>query len=163
MSFTWSPGDPDYLLVARIAGPIIFIWMLFSIRKLLLGLSSNNWIPINAKVEDVRIDHETDSDDDTWYKPKITYGYRLGNGRWVKSSRVSYRVLSSMNYSEAMKHVSGVKSGGNLRVYQNPKKPQQSVVFPGINFGNIFEIIVPIIMLIILLHGVHKHSEIVGL
>ena len=82
-------------------------------------------------------------------------------GELVSSSRASYKLLSTMNYGEAIDNLAGVNKGKEITVYYNPNKPRQSVLLRGVNLGNYCEVIFIFIFLVMLFNGINIHQEII--
>jgi hypothetical protein len=157
MELSFSPGDPYYLPAVGVAAVAAGVFLLLSLRRLLLGLQSNRWKPGLATVESVSIEEKTDSDNDSWFRPRVKYSFTSRSGRFVRSNRVSYRSLSTMDYGDAAKNLTGVLPGKQITIYYNPVNPRQSVLIRGVGIGNYLEIVLLFIFLLFALNGIHKH------
>lgn len=160
MTFTFSPGDTHYLPVILAIIAVAAVALLLSVRRLLLGISSKNWKPVRATVISVSIDHSTDTDNDTWYRPRMQYSFIAGSGQRFRSSRLSYRSLETLNYGDVASSMTGVLPGKEIRVHYNPGNPKQSVYFKGVSLGNYLEIGVLVMLLLFAADGIRKHVAI---
>ena len=130
---------------------------MLAVRRFFLGLSSNHWLRVKAKVISTGVDSRNNSDNETWFNPKIRYSYRLATGRTYYSTRMSYKLLSSEDYMEAFQYIEGLKPGSELYVYINPGNNRQSVVVKGVNVRNVVEIVFYLIFVGLTLNGLHIH------
>ena len=66
-----------------------------------------------------------------------------------------------MSHGKSSRYISGVYVGKKIMVYYNRKKPNQSVLLKGINFGNYLEIISLVVFLVFLSNGLENHREMI--
>lgn len=123
-----------------IYGKILF-WALsiaaffYELYQFLMGRASKKWQRLPAEVIGVKVKTRVD-DGVEESKATIEYKYFYRNSLY-RGNKVKYGNWWSRNYGEAAKKVAGVIEGGEIKIFVNPVRPSQSVVYSGYE-GNIY-------------------------
>lgn len=114
------------------------------------GWQSESWPTATGRIISHEIDIDTDDEGDTDYTPRIRYSYTVDDQRYT-GTRIAILGRSYNSQREAQAKLDEYPIESQPTVYYKPSAPEQSVLEPGLTFGNY---IFPFIGLIFVLVGI---------
>ena len=96
--------------------------------------ASASWPTAQGQILKSEVSHRSHEDGDT-YSPEITYSY-LANNRTYKSYAIKFGENAYDNKRQADEIAAGYPVGKQVKVYYDPKNPDNSVLEPGVSSGS---------------------------
>jgi hypothetical protein len=120
-----------FLVVGCVVG---LVFILFSVRALLVGAASRHWPRVQGRVRQVVIETSIQSGKPDRYRARVDFEYEFNgaphrNGEFVGSP--------SLERSIAAGYGSGYTPGKPLDVFVDPKRPSHSTLDPGLKLGSV--------------------------
>lgn len=97
--------------------------------------ASASWPKAQSVITESRVRHSRDSDGGNSYQPKISYEYSVKNLNY-KNQTIKFGENSYSNHSDAEYYVSRYPIGQRVSVFYDPKRPDKSVLEPGVTSGS---------------------------
>ena len=119
------------------------IWLcVWGFNKLSTALQSTSWPTVNGKVISSEVKVELSGGSGTRggsssnrYFAEISYSYTINNNIFT-SNNFSYGRFGSKNKKDARRIAKQYQRGKTVKVYYNPKQPEQAVLKPGATFAS---------------------------
>ena len=115
---------------------MLAIWLgfiAFSVKKFIRGRASTNWPNIAASVNSSDIQAKSAGNGLTFYSPVIEYQFSVNN-KIYKSSNFTFMGTSGLTKKCAEKYINMYPSGSEVNIFYNPRKPEVSVIIPGVHW-----------------------------
>lgn len=112
--------------------------------------ASASWPTAEGRVTKSEVTYSTDSDNGDSYSPKITYSYKVNNTNFINST-IKFGENSYSSRNKANGIAAGYPVGKNVTVYYDPKKPERSVLEPGVSGGSYIVIGIGVFFILITL------------
>lgn len=97
--------------------------------------ASTSWPKAQGVITDSRVHSSRDSDGAMSYQPDVVYEYSIQN-RSYKNQTIKFGENSYSNHSDAEYYVTRYPKGKKVSVSYDPKRPDKSVLEPGVTGGS---------------------------
>ncbi len=154
-----SAGDEYYIHSLLAAFIMLLIMLIISALKLMRGVASREWKPIEATVIKAQVTRDfADEDSEPSFSPTIHYSYVVG-GRIFRGKTYSFKWVGNSNYGHATNLLRGISEGKKIRVYFNPRNPKQSVVIPGVHSENYYAVVFVLSFLLLAVWKIIEYAK----
>jgi len=130
-----------YFLIVGIAVLIgCCIYLRYKVKEIKKSLSSTHWTKVIANVDNKSIESSYRGNGFRVYSPKITYYYSVGAAKYTNDV---FTMLGTSGFTNkfAKSWVDKFDLGDEIEISYNPKDPKQSVIVPGVHWGQYIDIV----------------------